>query len=71
MFLKKELKVSMELVIYKDDLDKTKYDESELEKLINDLLHGNFKNSDMGPIWVQSILIHDNDNDNEWQVETD
>jgi len=71
MFLKKELKVSMELVIYKHDLDETKYDESELEKLINDLLHGDFKNSDTGPIWVQSICIHENGDGDEWQVEID
>jgi hypothetical protein len=71
MFLKKELKVSMELVIYKDDLDKTKYDESELEKLINDLLHGKFRNSDFGPLFVQSICIHENGDGDEWQVEID
>jgi hypothetical protein len=75
MFLKKELKVSMELVVYKDDLDKTKYDESELEKLINDLFYGDFKNTYEGPLLVQSICIHENGNGDgdgdEWQVETD
>ena len=68
MYLKKEIKVSMNLVIYKHELGATKYNESELDVLIEDVLHGEFeRTSEEGPIWVQSINIHEVDS--EWQVE--
>jgi hypothetical protein len=71
MYLKKEICVSMDLVIYKNELEETKYDEDNLEILLEDLMTGEFKKTrnDSGLIYVQHLFI---DNiDKEWQVETD
>ena len=68
MYQKKEIKVSMYLVVYKHELEATKYSESELEVLIQDVLNGEFERTSRdGPIWVESIDIQEIDT--EWKVE--
>jgi hypothetical protein len=71
MYLKKELSVTMDLVIFKNELEETKYDEDNLELLLEDLINGDFKKTrnDSGPIYIQHLFI---DNiEKEWQVEID
>ncbi len=68
VFFKKEFRVSIDICVYKDALDRTNYDEHNLEELINDIFQSKISNSiDDGPLWVQYVQILNIDK--EWEIE--
>ncbi len=72
-YLKKRVRLELDLQFYKHDLDNTSYKETEITDLLEEVLNGTFERGMLekrhsGPFYVEHIHVHDvPPEDQEWE----
>ena len=72
-YLKKRVRLELDLQFYKHDLNKTSYNEIEITELLEEVLNGTFDRRLLddfysGPFYVEHIHVHDvPPEDQEWE----